>query len=317
MLLQIFTLGMALIGLVWLVGAIPAVFKSWNSAPRYYSTARLLLPLIVVGVFLPRLFISSFPADQPLLFVLLIIVLFYVSGAVLFYLYTQPGEYTPRSVTDETGQTRLQLPDGRMLPLIDHRRDDSVIVRPARPEDLPGAGEIFAEVFGHTFDLSFGPDRQRNSRILADLLGIKLNELLVAVEGEEVAGALWLDLAGPSTPKANFKTVYPVMRKYMSRWYALYFAYLGVPGMMAVRGSKEQGYVQWLGVLPQWQGHHVARKLMNKAEELSTQAAKKTIGLHTERANKPARQLYRHLGFTERGFLRITPRVYYVKDLEK
>lgn len=306
---------MALFGLAWLIGAIPAVTKSWNSAPKYYNIARLLLPVLVVGTFLPRLFISSFPANEPLLFLLLIILLFYISGAVLFYLYTQPGDYTPHLVKDENGQPHLQMHDGTIIPIIDHRLDDTVEVRAAQPEDLPGAAKVFAEVFGHTFDLSFGADREKNSRILADLLVIKQTELYVAVEEGEVVGALWLDLGDPATPKAAFATVYPIMQKYMNWWYSFYFAFLGVPGMMAVRGTKEQGYVQWIGVLPQWQGHHVARKLMNKAEELSCQAGKKTIALHTERANKPARHLYQHLGFTERGFFNFTPRVYYVKDL--
>jgi ribosomal protein S18 acetylase RimI-like enzyme len=126
---------------------------------------------------------------------------------------------------------------------------------------------------------------------------------------------LWLDLADPNTHKAVPKVVYPLMHKYLGRWNAFYFAYLGIPGIMAVRGSREQGYIQWLGVLPQWQGHHVAHKLIYEAEEQALLAGKKSLGLHTERANKPARSLYEHLGFTERGSFRFGPRVYYVKDL--
>ncbi len=314
--MEIFALVMALVGLVWFVGAIPAIAKSWNTAPKYYNVARLLLPTLIVGVFLPRLFIVGFPANYPWTFWLMILLLFYISGSVLFYLYREPGDYTPRPVMGKAGEIQLLTQNGELLPMVDHRLDETVQIRPAQSQDLIGVGEVFAQVFGHTFDLSFGPDRRRNSRILADLLTLKIKELLVAVAArDEVVGAVWLDLAATDVPKAEPKIVHPIMRKYMGWWDAFYFANLGVPGMMAVRANREQGYIQWLGVRPQWQGHHVARKLMEQAEELSRQAGKKTLALHTERANKPARALYEHLGFAEKGAFRFGPRVFYVKDL--
>jgi ribosomal protein S18 acetylase RimI-like enzyme len=311
-----FALVMTLVGLVWLVSVVPGVVQSWKAAPIYYNLARLILPGLIVAAFLPRLFYPGYPANPPIFFWILVGLLVYTFGAVLFYLYTQPGDYSPRPILNKTGEMQLLTQDGAIVPMVDHRLDETITVRPACLHDLPGAGYVFAEVFGHTFDLSFGTDRERNGQILGDLLKLKQNEVLVALDSrEQVVGALWLDLADPATRKAEYSSVYPLIRQYMNFWYAFYLAFLGVPGMMAVRGNREQGYVQWLGVLPQWQGHHVARKLMNKAEELARQAGKKTLALHTERANQPARQLYEHLGFSEHGFFRFTPRVYYVKDL--
>lgn len=307
---------LTLIGLLWLVGAIPAIARSWKCAPKYYNLARLLLPLVLVGTFLPRLFVPGFPAHNPLMLWLLVLVLLYISGAVLLYLYREPGDYTPRPVLGQSGRLELQTQDGALLPMVDHRLDDTVMVRPAQPQDLPGAGQIFAEVFSHTFDLSFGSNRQRNANLIAELLALKIAEVVVAVDGcGTVVGAIWLDLADPTVPKPTFKGIYPITRHYLDQWNALYFAGLGVPGMLAVRGSHEQGYVQWLGVLPQWQGHHVARKLMTHAENLARLNGKKNLALHTERANKPARQLYEHLGFREQSFFRFGPRVHYLKDL--
>jgi len=308
---------LTLFGLAWLVGAIPAIVRSWKCAPKYYNLARLLLPLVLVGTFLPRLFLPGFPANQPLMLWLLVLLLLYISGAVLLYLYREPGDYSPRPVLSHGGKLELRTPDGAVLPLVDHHLDDTVTVRSAQPQDLPGAGRIFAEVFSHTFDLSFGANRERNAALLADLLCLKISEVLVAVdERGTVVGAIWLDLADSSVPKATYERIHPITRRYLDRWNAWYFAVVGVPGMMAVRGSLAQGYVQWLGVLPQWQGHHVARKLMRHAENLARLNGKKNLALHTERANKPARQLYEHLGFSERSLFRFGPRVYYLKDLD-
>ncbi|MEI6045460.1 MAG: GNAT family N-acetyltransferase [Chloroflexota bacterium] len=309
------TLVMTIIGVAWLSGTIPTIARSWNCIPKYYNMARLLLPLVLVVVSLPQFFVPAFPGNSPWVLGILSLLLVYISAAFLFYLYTAPGDYTPRPVIDKIGTLHLLTQNGALVPLIDHRLDDRVEVRPAQPEDLPCAGKIFAEVFGQTFDLSFGPNRQRTAQILGELLQLKKDELLVADEEGEVIGAVWLDLADPTTPKALPKVVYPITRKYLDWWNAFYFAYLSLPGIMAVRGSQEQGYIQWLGVLPQWQGHHVARKLVHQAEERARTVGKKSLALHTERANKPARCLYEHLGFTEQGLFRLGPRVYYVKKV--
>ncbi len=308
---------MTLFGVAWLIGAIPAVARSWQTAPKYYNLARLLLPIVIVTAFSARLLIPGFPGTNMWVWWLLVFLLFYISGAVLYYLYNEPGDYTPRPIITRSGELQLRTANGQVLPMIDHRLDETVTIRMALPEDLSGVGQIFAEVFGHTFDLSFGADRERNAKLIADLLTLKTNEVLVAVEGRNrVVGAMWLDLADSRTGAANPRTIYPITRKYLDGWSALYFAVLGVPGMMAVRGTSDMGYVQWLGVAPEWQGHHVARKLMNRAEQFAFLNGKTKLGLHTERFNRPARALYKHLGFVENGIFKIAPRVYYVKQLK-
>ncbi|HEX2911599.1 MAG TPA: GNAT family N-acetyltransferase [Chloroflexia bacterium] len=288
----------ALIGLVLVA---PSVYYSWRVAPVYYNLARIGLPLIALIYFGPRLLGIDFPSRAGWLPLVFLVALALIVLSVAFYLYTEPGRSQRRNKQPVT------------LPL----DTSDIVVRTALPEDLPGAGRIFAEAFQQSFDLDFGPDHERNGRILSELLAVKMAEVQVAVEKEsgQVVGAIWLDLGDTSVPAMTFGLSWPVLRRYLSWLHALYYSLYAMPSIMARRGSDRQGYIQWLGVDPRWQGRHIGRLLVERAVELSKNAGKNEVGLHTERSNERARKLYTHMGFQERGLSAISPRIYYVKLL--
>lgn len=187
----------------------------------------------------------------------------------------------------------------------------------AHSKDLPAAGQIFAESFAPTFYYYFGDDHKHNSYILSELLRVKINELLVAVNGsDEVVGALWLDLADPTTPKFSIQSN---QNKYLG-WLVRVYHFLlnnNQPGLMTVRGTKKQGFIHWLAVHPEWRGYHIADILLTRAVELSIKAGKKTVALDCQRSNIAARRVYERFGFIERNLFHLGSSIYYVKELAK
>lgn len=292
-----------LIALFGLILVTPSVIYSWRIAPIYYNLARLGLPVITLIYFGPSLLSRDWPrrGSGDLLFLggLALIVL-----AIVVYLYREPGDSHRKSKPQTMAASSPLSPDGLLL-------------RTALPEDLPGAGIIFAEAFNQSFDLDFGPDRVRNGKLLAGLLAVKQPEVEVAIlpETGQVVGAMWLDLGDAAVPSMTFGRSWPVLRQYLNWLHALYFSLYAMPSIMSKRGTPQQGYIQWLGVDPQWQGRRVGHFLVERAIERGCAAGKQELLLHTERSNQRARKLYTRLGFEERSFLSFGPRVRYVKPL--
>jgi ribosomal protein S18 acetylase RimI-like enzyme len=113
----------------------------------------------------------------------------------------------------------------------------------------------------------------------------------------------------------SFGRSWPVLRRYLNGLHATYFALFALPTIMARRGTPEQAYIQWLGVDASWQGRKVGRRLVERAIELSQNAHKQELVLHTERSNERARKLYTHSGFEDRSTFSFGPRIRYVKPL--
>jgi ribosomal protein S18 acetylase RimI-like enzyme len=99
----------------------------------------------------------------------------------------------------------------------------------------------------------------------------------------------------------------------MHRFFAAYFAHLVMPNIMEVRGTPTSGYIQWVGVDPDWQGYGIGRRLIEQALKLTQDAGKHELVLHTERSNRRARRLYETSGFWNEGTFPLSPRIRYVK----
>jgi ribosomal protein S18 acetylase RimI-like enzyme/cbb3-type cytochrome oxidase subunit 3 len=306
MLGYVLALVLCLGGLAGLVLVLPGAIRAWRVVPLYYNLARSALPLLTLAYFGPALFGYNLFGQNPWLSFGLLFLLFLVLLGIIVYLYREPGATHRREQAAQPAvlaQPRLEPP--------------AIEIRPATEADLPGAGRIFAEVFHQSFDLDFGPDRRRNGRMLGELLKIKQPEVWVAVlpDSGQVVGAIWLDLAGRNTLPVTFGRSWPVLKQYLNPLYAAYFASLVMPNIMEVRGTPSMGYIQWLGVAPDWQGRGIGRLLVEQAVKLAQAAAKSELALHTERSNRRARHLYESGGFTNRGSFPLSPRVRYVKTL--
>ncbi len=285
----------------------PSIIYSWRVVPFYYNLARVALPLMTLAYFGPNLFGLNFPGRSGWPAWVFLGGLGLIVTAILVFLYREPGEsYRRRQkvATYEIAASPLSTAEG-------------IIVRSARSSDLAGAGRVFAEAFHHSFDLDFGPDRARNGCLLSELLGIKQAEVEVAVLAEtgQVIGAMWLDLGDKSVPQVTFGKSWSILKRYLNGLHAFYFAIFALPTMMAQRSTAQQGYIQWLGIDPVWQGRRVGRLLVERATELSQAAGKRELVLHTERSNDRARKLYTHTGFEDRSGFAFTPRVRFVKLL--
>lgn len=301
----IIALALCLGGLAGLVLVLPGAIRARRVVPLYYNLARATLPVLTLAYFGPPLFGLNLYGQNPWLSFVLLFLLFLILLSIVVYLYREPGASQAReqSAHPAASQSRLGPPE--------------IELRPATEADLPGAGLIFAEVFHQSFDLDFGPDRQRNGRMLGELLMIKQPEVWVAAlkESGEVVGAIWLDLAAPNSQTVTFGRSWPVLKKYLNPFHAAYFAALVMPNIMEVRGTPSIGYIQWLGVAPAWQGRGIGRLLVEQAVKLTQAAAKSELVLHTERSNRRARRLYETGGFANQGSFPLSPRVRYVKPL--
>lgn len=296
---------MCLAALVGLALVAPSVVLSWRVAPVYYNVARIALPLITLTYFGPRLLGLDFPGREGWVTLVFLGALGLIVVAIMVYLYREPGDTHRRQAQEQPRSSA-----GRI-------EAENLIVRTALAEDLPGAGAIFAEAFHQSFDLDFGPDRKRNGRLLGELLALKQCEVEVAVAPEtgQIVGAMWLDLGDKNVPSMTFGRSWPILRQYLNWLHAAYFALYALPAIMARRGTEKEGYIQWLGVDPEWQGRGVGRHLVARGVELSEQAGKESLSLHTERSNERARKLYTHMGFIESSPFSFSPRVRYVKNL--
>jgi ribosomal protein S18 acetylase RimI-like enzyme len=305
MLGYVLALALCLGGLAGVVLVLPGAIRAWRVVPLYYNLARSALPLLTLAYFGPALFGYNLFGQNPWLSFGLLFLLFLVLLGIIIYLYREPGASQAREQAAHLAPTqpRLEPPE--------------IELRPATEADLPGAGRIFAEVFHQSFDLDFGPDRQRNGRMLGELLKIKQPEVWVAAlkDSGQVVGAIWLDLAGRNTLPVTFGRSWPVLKQYLNPLYAAYFASLVMPNIMEVRGTPSMGYIQWLGVAPDWQGRGIGRLLVDQAVKLAQAAAKSELALHTERSNRRARHLYESGGFVNQGSFPLSPRVRYVKAL--
>ena len=296
---------MCLAALVGLALVAPSVIGSWRTVPIYYNLARLALPVITLVYLGPGLFGSNFPGRSLLSAGLFLGALALVLVAIVVYLYLEPAGPSHK-------------PNPASVPLRPELPPHSLLIRTAQPPDLPQAGRIFAEAFSHSFDLDFGPDRERNGRLIGELLTVKKGEVEIAVwpDSGQVVGAMWLDLAEAGVSRMHFGQGWPILRRYLNPLHALYFAIFALPTIMERRGTSTRAYIQWLGVDPQWQGRHIARELLDRAVALSRAAHKQEIVLHTERSNSRARHLYAHYGFHERNRLPFGPRIKYVLFIE-
>lgn len=293
---------MCLGGLIGLVLVLPGAIRAWRVVPWYYNLARAALPLLTVFYFGSLLLKIDLFSGRPWLSFGLLGALALILLGIIVYLYREPGASHKREQAKQTHQARPQ---------------PEIVIRQAQDEDLPGAGRVFAEVFHQSFDLDFGPDRQRNGRMLGELLKIKQPEVWVAIlkETGEVVGAIWLDLADPHTLPVTAERAWPLLKKYMNRFHAAYFSYLVMPNIMEVRGSATEGYIQWVGVAPAWQGYGIGRRLVEQAVKLAKEGSKTEVALHTERSNHRARHLYESSGFFNRGSFPFSPRIRYARPL--
>ena len=283
-------------GLFGLALVLPNVLFNWRGVPFYYNLGRLGLPLLLLAQFGPYLFgVAWLP---PWVFPIGLILF---TGLIMLYFYRAPAA----PVEEAPFSNRPKI------------RADEIIIRVALPEDLAGAGRVFAEAFQRNFDLDFGPNRARNGQLLGELLAIKQHEILVAVltRTGEVVGTLWLDLGDTRVPAITFRNTWPVVRRYLNWFRAIYLATYGLPSTMDRRGTATTGYVQWLGTDPKWQGRQIGRYLVERAILLSRAAGKSALVLHTERYNERARKLYEGTGFENRTNVTFNPRIKYVKPL--
>ncbi|MBN9390532.1 MAG: GNAT family N-acetyltransferase [Chloroflexi bacterium] len=291
---------MCLGGLAGLVVVIPGAIRAWRVVPAYYNLSRAALPLLTVLYFGSVVLRLDLFNQRPWLSYGLLALLSLAVLGIVVYIYREPGASQKRELA-HTGVSRPEMPE--------------IEIRQATDADLPGAGLVFARVFHQSFDLDFGPDRARNGRLLGELLKIKQPEVWVAALGEsgQVVGALWLDLADPQTPTVTAPVIRPILQKYMHRFYAAYFAHLVMPNIMEVRGTPTSGYIQWVGVDPDWQGYGIGRRLVEQALKVTQAAGKHELVLHTERSNRRARRLYETSGFWNEGTFPLSPRIRYVK----
>jgi ribosomal protein S18 acetylase RimI-like enzyme len=297
---------MCLGALVGLALVVPGAIRAWRVVPLYYNLARTALPVLTLAYFGAVLFRVDIFTQNPWLGFGLMALLFLLLLGIIVYLYREPGASHARE--------QLKHPVSRA----GCATGPEFELRAAREEDLPGAGLVFAEVFHQSFDLDFGPDRQRNGVLLAELLKIKQPEVWVVAlpETGQVVGALWLDLADSNTLPVTAGRSWLILKKFMNPFHAAYFAFLVMPNIMEVRGSATTGYIQWVGVLPAWQGRGIGRLLVAEAVKLAEAGSKSELILHTERSNRRARHLYETLGFANQGSFPLSPRIRYVKSLK-
>ena len=296
---------MCLGGLAGLVLVLPGAIRARRAVPVYYNLARAALPVLTLVYFGSILLKIDLFSQRPWLLFGLLFSLFLILLGIVVYLYREPG----------ASHKREQLARAALSP--DFSKKPEIEIRPAGDDDLPGAGLIFAEVFHQSFDLDFGPNRPRNGRMLGELLKIKQPEVWVAAlkDSGEVVGAVWLDLADAHILSVTGERNWPVLKKYMNRFYAAYFAFLVMPSIMEVRGTALAGYIQWLGVAPAWQGYGIGRLLVAQTVKLAQAGAKSELVLHTEGSNHRARHLYETSGFFNRGSFPLSPRIRYVRPI--
>lgn len=295
---------MCLGALAGMVIVLPGAIRAWRVIPVYYNLARAALPVLTLLYFGSIILKVDLFGARPWVSLALVGLLALMLLGIIVFVYREPGATQRRELAH------------RKPVSLDRATPSEIEIRLAGDDDLPGAGLVFAKVFHQSFDLDFGPNRPRNGRLLGELLRIKQPEVWVAaLKGSgQVVGALWLDLADPHTPPVTGPAALPIFKKYLNRLYAAYFAYLVMPNIMEVRGSPTIGYIQWVGVDPEWQGYGIGRRLVEQAVRLAQEAGKGEIALHTERSNRRARRLYETSGFSDRGSFSFSPRVRYVRS---
>jgi ribosomal protein S18 acetylase RimI-like enzyme len=293
-----------LVGFGWLLLVTSALAKKWSSEPnfRFLHLWRLLPPLQLLTLFIPQLFMPELGFRNP----------WFLFGYITFILLvTVPYIWGNRQerkkekfIAEHKGEVALAGPEVV----------GDIRVLPAREQDYLGTGAIFAEVFGTTLDQAFGHDRAQNAQLLGDLLQLRPGEVYVALDkNEQVVGAMWLDQG--KLPKLKSSQILPILKKYLDHFNALYGAYLGVPSMMARRGSAKRAYIQWLGVAPASQHHHIGTELLEFAECVARRDGHKILALHTETNNQRARAFYHKFGMVEQPRLPFWLRIYLVKKL--
>jgi ribosomal protein S18 acetylase RimI-like enzyme len=295
-----------LISLGWFVLVVAALKREWNDNNdgklHLLSLWRVIPPLQLLSLFVPQLFAPSLGFRS----------IWFLFGYLTFIAITFIPYFIDRKIEQRrTARENLAMRESRQ-PLVEPVR----INLAATKAEFAGAGEIFAQVFGHNFDQIFGRHRAKNACLISELLELKKGEVHIALDGRNrVVGAMWLGLGNPDTQLPTFKKLWPILNHYLDPFNALYGALVGVPAMMAQESTKKRAYIYWLGVAPEAQGQGVGLLLLKYAEELAQHNGNKELQLHTESNNSGARKLYHHFGMREGLVLPIWPRVRFDKKL--
>jgi ribosomal protein S18 acetylase RimI-like enzyme len=293
-----------IVGVGWLVLVTSSLAKKWSTEPnfRILHLWRLLPPLQLLSLFIPQLFAPELGFRNP----------WFLFGYITFILLV--GVPYIIGIRQERKKEKYNEKHKAQIMVAGPEVRGTVNVIPARDKDYNGAGAIFAEVFGNTLDQTFGHNRTQNGLMLGELLQLRPGELYVAIDDtDQVVGAMWLDQG--KLPKLKSAQILPILKKYLDHFNALYGAYIGVPSMMARRGASKRAYIQWLGVAPASQNHHIGTQLLEHAECLARQDKHKMLALHTETNNHRARAFYKRFGMVEQLRIPFWMRVYLVKKM--
>ncbi len=180
---------------------------------------------------------------------------------------------------------------------------DSVVVRPATPEDAAGV----ARVFGRAFDdyrRGLGVDAEALGRLWQDSLAARVASTRVAVTpaGDLVGFVIFV------RPGERERYDSPdQQRRRGGRWRSEFgvqrfwrLPVMFIPMGLAYlrrRARKDELYISLIGVEPAEQGRGVGQALLAAAEQEARACGAHAILLHTSSSNRRAQASYRRAGY--------------------
>ena len=189
----------------------------------------------------------------------------------------------------------------------------NVVIRPFREDDLDRAAHIFTSAFGDKMRTLSGLPEEDWADLLIESRALALaaykGHMVAEVDGL-VVGMMALDWKGKGPPP---KTRGKGSRgfSWRQRWRVRVAQWV-----VTVRAKPGDLYVQYIGVVPDFQGSGVGTALLAEGEAIARQKGLMRYTLYVAANNDGARRLYERLGFEERGRVRsrVTRRLFGVEE---
>ena len=157
----------------------------------------------------------------------------------------------------------------------------------------------FSDKFSHIFDNDLEKGRSVIYKFYETITNEELNNYFVAVEDDNVLGAIHLTYHGAKENTSSSSIVYAFQTLGIFRGIRATFAL----ALLDFRDfDKKSCYVDFLGVLPAFQGKGIGTKLLDEADEFARSENFNLLSLSVIGRNTEAIKLYEKLGFRKKRY---------------